>query len=117
MRGEGDSTDAHPGYARPFTAARVTALNVSPEQIRAAREHAAAAGVSDLVELRETDYRNLEGRFDRVVSVGIMEYVGIGHFADYFGKICDLPTDDGYALFNASDACRHQAPRGPFIRR
>ena len=40
MRGVGDSTDAHPDYARPFTAARVTAINVSPEQIRAAREHA-----------------------------------------------------------------------------
>jgi cyclopropane-fatty-acyl-phospholipid synthase len=54
----------------------VIAINVSPEQIRIARERAAAAGVGDLVEFRELDYRALEGRFDRVVSVGMMEHVG-----------------------------------------
>ena len=54
------------------TGARVTAINVSPEQLRIARESAAAAGVADLVEFRELDYRALEGRYDRVVSVGMM---------------------------------------------
>ena len=48
--------------------ARVTAINVSPEQIAVARQRAAEAGVADLVTFREIDYRRLEGRFDRVVS-------------------------------------------------
>ena len=74
------------------TGARVTAINVSPEQLRIAREHAAAAGVGGLVEFRELDYRALEGRFDRVVSVGMMEHVGIGQFDAYFGKIRNLLT-------------------------
>jgi cyclopropane-fatty-acyl-phospholipid synthase len=65
------------------TGARVVAINVSPEQIRVARDRAAAAGVADLVEFRELDYRVLEGRFDRLVSVGMMEHVGIGQFDAY----------------------------------
>jgi cyclopropane fatty-acyl-phospholipid synthase-like methyltransferase len=68
------------------TGARVTAINVSPEQLRIAREHADAAGVGGLVEFHELDYRALEGRFDRVVSVGMMEHVGIGQFDAYFSS-------------------------------
>jgi len=63
------------------TGAHVTAVNVSPEQIRAARDHAEATGVSNRVSFRELDYRQLTGQFDRVVSVGMMEHVGIGHGA------------------------------------
>jgi cyclopropane-fatty-acyl-phospholipid synthase len=72
------------------TGAHVTAINVSPEQIKAARDHAEAAGVSDHVAFRELDYRQLTGQFDRVVSVGMMEHVGIGHFDEYFLKIREL---------------------------
>ncbi|MDP2408982.1 MAG: cyclopropane-fatty-acyl-phospholipid synthase family protein [Pseudolabrys sp.] len=99
------------------TGARVVAINVSPEQIRAAREHAAAAGVSDLVEFREIDYRNLEGQFDRVVSVGMMEHVGIGHFDEYFGKVRDLLTDDGYAFIHCIGRMSPPGTTGPFIRK
>ena len=70
--------------------ARVTAINVSPEQLAVSRMLAAREGVTDLVEFLELDYRALEGRFDRVVSVGMMEHVGIGHFDAYFAKIRSL---------------------------
>ena len=73
------------------TGASVVAINVSPEQIRIARERAAAR------RRRPTSWSSansttamLEGRFDRVVSVGMMEHVGIGQFDAYFGKIGDL---------------------------
>jgi cyclopropane-fatty-acyl-phospholipid synthase len=99
------------------TGARVLAINVSPEQIKAAREHAAAAGVSDLVEFREIDYRNVEGQFDRVVSVGMMEHVGIGHFDEYFGKIRELLTDDGYAFIHCIGRMSPPGTTGPFIRK
>jgi cyclopropane-fatty-acyl-phospholipid synthase len=52
------------------TGARVTAINVSPEQLAVSRMLAEREGVTDLVEFLELDYRALEGRFDRVVSVG-----------------------------------------------
>jgi cyclopropane-fatty-acyl-phospholipid synthase len=97
--------------------ARVTAINVSPEQIKVAREHAAAASVSDLVEFREVDYRNVEGQFDRVVSIGMMEHVGIAHFDEYFGKVRDLLKDDGYALIHYIGRMSPPGTTGPFIRK
>ena len=99
------------------TGARVVAINVSPEQIRVARERAQAAGVGELVEFREMDYRTLTGHFDRVVSVGMMEHVGIGHFDAYFGKIRDLLTDDGYAFVHCIGRMLPPGTTGPFIRK
>lgn len=99
------------------TGARVTAINVSPEQLRVAREKAAAAGVEGLVEFREIDYRALEGRFDRVVSVGMMEHVGIGQFGAYFGKIRSLLADDGFAFVHCIGRMRPPSSTGPFIRK
>ena len=99
------------------TGARVVAVNVSPEQIRVARERAEQAGVSDLVEFREIDYRTLTGRFDRVVSVGMMEHVGIGHFDEYFGTIRALLKDDGYAFIHCIGRMRPPGTTGPFIRK
>jgi cyclopropane-fatty-acyl-phospholipid synthase len=99
------------------TGANVTAINVSPEQIRVARERAEAAGVSELVEFREIDYRELEGRFDRVVSVGMMEHVGVAHFGEYFGKIRELLTDDGYAFIHCIGRMSPPGSTAPFIRK
>ncbi len=99
------------------TGARVVAINVSPEQIRVARERAAAAGVGGLVEFRELDYRALDGRFDRVVSVGMMEHVGIRQFDAYFGKIKRLLTEDGYAVVHCIGRMLPPGSTGPFIRK
>jgi cyclopropane-fatty-acyl-phospholipid synthase len=99
------------------TGARVTAINVSPEQIRIARDRAAAAGVDGLVEFREVDYRLLEGRFDRVVSVGMMEHVGIGQFDAYFGTIRRLLAQDGYAMIHCIGRMTPPGTTGPFIRK
>ena len=99
------------------TGARVTAINVSPEQLRIARERADVAGVGGLVEFHELDYRALEGRFDRVVSVGMMEHVGIGQFDAYFGKIRNLLKVDGFALVHCIGRMRPPSSTGPFIRK
>jgi cyclopropane fatty-acyl-phospholipid synthase-like methyltransferase len=99
------------------TGAHVTAVNVSPEQIKTARVHAEAAGVSDRVTFRELDYRQLTGQFDRVVSVGMMEHVGIGHFDEYFLKIRELLTPDGYAFIHCIGRMSQPGTTGPFIRK
>jgi cyclopropane-fatty-acyl-phospholipid synthase len=99
------------------TGARVTAINVSPEQLRIARENAVAAGVDSLVEFREIDYRALKGRFDRVVSVGMMEHVGLTQFDAYFGKIRSLLADDGFAFVHCIGRMRPPGSTGPFIRK
>lgn len=99
------------------TGARVLAINVSPEQIRVARERAKAAGVGHLVEFREIDYRNVEGSFDRVVSVGMMEHVGIFHLDEYFAKVHGLLKDDGYAFIHCIGRMSPPGTTGPFIRK
>lgn len=97
--------------------ARVVAINVSPEQLRISRARAEAEGVAHLVEFRELDYRELAGRFDRVVSVGMMEHVGIGNFDAYFGKIRDLLAEDGFGLVHCIGRMRPPGTTGPFIRK
>ncbi len=99
------------------TGAHVVAINVSPEQIAVARDNAAGAGVADLVTFRELDYRNLDGRFDRVVSVGMMEHVGVTQFDTYFRKIGDLLTDDGYAIVHCIGRMSPPGTTSPFIQK
>jgi cyclopropane-fatty-acyl-phospholipid synthase len=100
-----------------FTGARVTAINVSPSQVSVARERAQSAGVGEQVEFREVDYRKLADRFDRVVSIGMMEHVGIGHFGEYFSKIGELLTEGGYALIHCIGRMSPPGTTGPFIRK
>src|SRR6185312_26709 len=99
------------------TGAHITAFNVSPEQIKVARAAAEAAGVSARVEFRELDYRHIAGQFDRVVSVGMMEHVGIGHFDEYFRKIREMLKPDGYALVHSIGRMSQPGTTGPFIRK
>jgi cyclopropane-fatty-acyl-phospholipid synthase len=99
------------------TGAHVVAVNVSPEQIKAARVHAETAGVADRVEFRELDYRQLTGQFDRVVSVGMMEHVGVRHFDEYFQKIRELLKPDGYAFVHCIGRYSRPGTTGPFFRK
>ncbi len=97
--------------------ANVTSLSLSPAQITVARERVKAAGVEDKVEFVHKDYREIEGKFDRVVSVGMMEHVGIGHFDEYFGAIRDLIAPGGYAFIHSVGRMTQPGTTGPFIRK
>lgn len=79
----------------------VTGITLSVEQLRVARERAAAEGLQDRVRFELIDYREMEGRFDRIVSVGMFEHVGREHFSDYFGGIDRLLADEGVALVHS----------------
>ncbi|MBS0578288.1 MAG: class I SAM-dependent methyltransferase [Proteobacteria bacterium] len=61
---------------------RVRAFNISREQIMYAREQAQRAGVGGQVEYVEDDYRNITGRYDAFVSVGMLEHVGVENYAE-----------------------------------
>jgi cyclopropane-fatty-acyl-phospholipid synthase len=66
-----------------------------------------AAGLEDKIEIRLQDYRDLEGQFDRITSVGMFEHVGRKNLPGYFQKIHDLLVDDGIAMnhgITSSDA-------------
>lgn len=81
--------------------ARVTGITLSKEQLAVARERAGARGLADRVEFRRQDYRDVEGRFDRIVSVGMFEHVGVPNYQAYFDAIARLLEDDGVAVVHA----------------
>ena len=80
---------------------RVTGITLSEEQLGVARERAAAAGLSGQVSFELVDYRGLDRRFDRIVSVGMFEHVGVGHFGEFFEVVRRCLADDGVALVHA----------------
>ena len=104
-------------YLAATCGAKVTAINVSPEQLAASRAKAEEAGVADRVTFVEQDYRELPGRFDRVVSVGMMEHVGVAHFDEYFATIRRLLAPGGYALVHAIGRMSPPGSTAPFIRK
>ncbi len=104
-------------YMAKECGAQVTAINVSPEQLAESRRLAQAAGVIDRIDFREVDYRNLTGKYDRVVSIGMMEHVGVTHFDEYFTTIRNLLDAGGFALIHAIGRMSPPGTTAPFIRK
>src|SRR6476659_7658060 len=65
----------------------VTGVTLSKEQHVLSNEKASAANLSDRVRFELLDYRNVRGRFDRIVSVGMFEHVGVSHYDEFFEKV------------------------------
>ena len=81
--------------------ARVTGVTLSTEQHRTANERAAARGLSGQAEFRLQDYRDLSQTFDRIVSVGMFEHVGVPNYDEYFQTVARLLDDDGVAVIHS----------------
>ena len=97
--------------------ARVVGVTLSKEQHAVAVQRAEAAGLSDRVEFRLTDYRNVTETFDRIVSVGMFEHVGAPHFQEYFSSIERLLDPDGVALIHTIGRETPPGVTSPFIRK
>lgn len=78
--------------------ADVVGVTLSKEQHAIATQRAKERGLEDRVDIRLQDYREIAEQFDRIVSVGMFEHVGIGHYPEYFNAIRELLKDDGVAL-------------------
>ncbi|MEA3066745.1 MAG: cyclopropane-fatty-acyl-phospholipid synthase [Sphingomonadales bacterium] len=87
-------------YLHQVAGVDVLGVTLSEEQLKVARERAAAAGVSDHVKFELIDYRHVQGRFDRIVSVGMFEHVGAAHYEEFYAKCRELLTDDGAMLLH-----------------
>lgn len=81
--------------------ARVTGVTLSENQFRTAGQRVRDAGLIDRIDIRLMDYRELRGKFDRVVSVGMLEHVGAPQFQTYFDKVAELMAPDGVALIHS----------------
>lgn len=78
----------------------VSGVTLSTEQHAYSQQRADESGLGQDVRFLLKDYRQECGRYDRIVSVGMFEHVGVGHYREYFEKIRDLLEDDGVALIH-----------------
>jgi len=104
-------------YLARETGALVTGLTLSVEQLKYANQTARNAGLSDRVEFHLRDYRDQTGVFDRIVSVGMFEHVGITHFRKFFAQVHDLLAENGIALLHTIGRMDGPGVTDPWIRK
>jgi cyclopropane-fatty-acyl-phospholipid synthase len=97
--------------------ADVTGLTLSVEQQKVAAQRAAAAGLSDRVRFRLRDYREENGRYDRIVSVGMFEHVGLNHYGAFFAKLKSLLAPNGIAVLHSIGRMDGPGSTHPWIRK
>ncbi len=95
----------------------VTGVTLSEEQYKVSTKRAEEAGLADRVRFLLKDYREVEGRFDRIVSVGMFEHVGVGYYGEFFAKMRELLSDDGIALLHSIGRSDGPGSTNPWIRK
>lgn len=88
-------------YLAETCGAEVTGVTLSEEQHKVSNERAQQRGIADRVKFHLKDYRHLDQRYDRIVSVGMFEHVGVGHFPEFFAKVKSLLADHGVAALHS----------------
>jgi cyclopropane-fatty-acyl-phospholipid synthase len=88
-------------YLAEIAGAKVTGVTLSDEQYAIANQRAAEKRLDEQVEFRLQDYRDVPERFDRIVSVGMFEHVGIDHYNRFFRKVAELLKPDGVAVLHS----------------
>ncbi len=104
-------------YLAQSCGVEVTAVNVSGEQLEASRQRARTAGVEERINFVNRDYREITGPFDRIVSIGMMEHVGVAYFDEYFRTVRKLLAPGGFALIHAIGRMSPPGSTAPFIRK
>ncbi len=102
-------------YLAQRAGAQVKGITLSREQLGVARRRAAWLGLSERAQFAFQDYRQLEGTFDRIVSVGMFEHVGVSHYPGFFRTLRDHLAEDGVALLHAIGRFDGPAATNPFI--
>lgn len=100
-------------YLARFCDANVVGLTLSKEQLATAERRAAALGVA--ANFRLLDYREIDGRFDRIVSVGMFEHVGIAHYQAFFRQVAHLLDENGVALLHTIGRSPGPAGLNPWL--
>lgn len=102
--------------ARAFDA-EVLGVTLSTEQHAVSSERAQAAGLDDQVHFEIRDYRSLSERFDRIVSVGMFEHVGVNHYRTYFDKCAQMLKPDGVMVLHSIGRTGPPFATNAFIRK
>jgi cyclopropane-fatty-acyl-phospholipid synthase len=104
-------------YLAALEDVQVLGVTLSKEQQALATERAQKAGLADRVKFELRDYRDVTEKFDRIVSVGMFEHVGVHHYDEFFQKINALMPDDGVMVLHSIG---HMSPPGmasPWLRK
>jgi len=88
-------------YLAEMTGAKVTGITLSTEQLQASNARAAERNLAQSAKFFLEDYRDIPGPFDRIVSVGMFEHVGVDFYDTYFKRCAELLTDDGMMLLHS----------------
>jgi cyclopropane-fatty-acyl-phospholipid synthase len=102
-------------YLAKAAGCEVTGVTLSTQQHQISNERAAREGLSRSVHFEFMDYRKVVGRFDRIVSVGMFEHVGVTHYGTYFKKVRDLLSENGVALIHTIGRSEPPTVTNPFI--
>ncbi len=93
----------------------VTGVTLSREQHAIANERAAEKGLTDRAKFRIQDYRDVAGPFDRIVSVGMFEHVGVNHYETFFRKSAQLLAEDGVMVLHSIGRSEGPGATNPWI--
>jgi len=102
-------------YLAEIAGARVNGITLSQEQYRRAQNRAMERGLTQQATFRLLDYRDVKGRFDRIVSVGMFEHVGVSFYDMFFDKCANLLSEDGVALLHTIGRTSRPGITNPWI--
>ena len=95
----------------------VLGVTLSKEQHALAEQRARDAGLSDRVKFELLDYRHLTQKFNRIVSVGMFEHVGVAHYGEFFAKVDELLAADGVMLLHSIGKMSPPSTASPWLRK
>ncbi len=104
-------------YLARIAEGQVTGLTLSREQLRIARQSAAAQGLDGRVRFHLRDYREEKGTYERIVSVGMFEHSGVSYYPEFFNQIRELLTDDGICLLHSIGRMAGPSATGDWVRK
>ena len=104
-------------YLASECGADVTGLTLSTEQLKVAQRRAAQAGLSDRVRFVLRDYREETAQYDRIVSVGMFEHVGVGQYPAFFDQLNRLLKPEGVALLHSIGRSDGPGTTNPWLRK
>src|ERR1700726_333284 len=102
-------------YLAEIAGADVTGITLSTEQLQVANARAAEKNLSGSAKFLLQDYRDVEGRFDRIVSVGMFEHVGVNSYDTFFRRCAELLTDDGVMMLHSIGRSEGPDATNPWI--
>jgi len=102
-------------YLAEMSGARVAGVTLSQEQFALARARAEEKGLTGRVDFRLQDYRDIDERFDRIVSVGMFEHVGVGYYDKFFRKCAELLSDNGVMVLHSIGRTEGPGITNPWI--